>query len=417
HTTVVGPGGDPLEVQIRTIDMHRTSEYGIAAHWRYKEGSKNDNFEEKLTWLRSLLEWQNDMRDSRMFMENLKIDLFENQVFVFSPKGDVFSMPAAATPLDFAYQVHTNVGNHCIGAKVNGKIVPLDYQLKNGDICEILLNKSSGRPSLDWLSIVKTSSSKHKIKQWFRKEKKEENAVLGQEAVEAELSRQGMRPDAARGEAIEKIAKRLNYSSAADLFAAIGFGDASANSVVQRLRDEVRTDNVVDFAAVAKPLPAKRIARSKSGIRIAGVDDVLVRLSKCCSPVPGDPIMGFVTIGRGVSVHRADCPNVAYMNAAPERILEAAWAAATSITHAVDIEIEATDRPGLLQDVMGVCAELKTQVSTVNARVKRDKNALISLTAQISDLEHLHLLLRKFGALKEVRVVYRVTKREARVSG
>jgi guanosine-3',5'-bis(diphosphate) 3'-pyrophosphohydrolase len=416
HTTVVGPGGDPLEVQIRTLEMHRTSEYGIAAHWRYKENSRTDNFEQKLTWLRSLLEWQNDMRDSRMFMENLKLDLFENQVFVFSPKGDVYSMAAASTPLDFAYQVHTNVGNHCVGAKVNGKIVPLDYQLKNGDIAEILLNKANGRPSLDWLSIVKTSGAKHKIKQWFRKEKKEENAVLGQEAVEAELSRQGLRADAARGEALEKIASRLNYTSVPDLFAAIGFGDVNAGNVVQRLKEELKTSNVVDFATIAKPIPARRIARSKSGIRIAGVDDVLVRLSKCCSPVPGDPIMGFVTIGRGVSVHRADCPNVAYMNGAPERILEAQWADATSITHAVDIEIEAGDRAGLLQDVMGVCSELKTQVSTVNARVKRDKNALISLTAQISDLEHLHTLLRKFSHLKDVREVYRVTKREARVS-
>jgi guanosine-3',5'-bis(diphosphate) 3'-pyrophosphohydrolase len=416
HTTVIGPGGDPLEVQIRTLEMHRTSEYGIAAHWRYKEGSRTDNFEQKLTWLRSLLEWQNDMRDSRMFMENLKLDLFENQVFVFSPKGDVYSMASGSTPLDFAYQVHTNVGNHCVGAKVNGKIVPLDYQLKNGDIAEILLNKSSGRPSLDWLSIVKTSGAKHKIKQWFRKEKKEENAVLGQEAVEAELSRQAMRSDAARGEAIEKIANRLNYASVGDLYAAIGFGDVNASNVVQRLKDELKTYNVVDFAAIAKPAPARRVARSKSGIRIAGVDDVLVRLSKCCSPVPGDPIMGFVTIGRGVSVHRADCPNVAYMNGAPERILEAQWAVATSITHAVDIEIEAGDRAGLLQDVMGVCSEMHTQVSTVNARVKRDKNALISLTAQISDLDHLHTLLRKFSHLKDVRAVYRVTKREARVS-
>jgi len=299
---------------------------------------------------------------------------------------------------------------------VNGKIVPLDYQLKNGDIAEILLNKSSGRPSLDWLSIVKTSGAKHKIKQWFRKEQKEENAVLGQEAVEAELSRQALRPDAARGEAIEKIANRLNYANVSDLFAAIGFGDVNAGNVVQRLKEELKTYNVVDFATIAKPIPARRVARSKSGIRIAGVDDVLVRLSKCCSPVPGDPIMGFVTIGRGVSVHRADCPNVAYMNGAPERILEAQWADATSITHAVDIEIEAGDRAGLLQDIMGVCSEMHTQVSTVNARVKRDKKAVISLTAQISDLEHLHTLLRKFSHLKDVRVVYRVTKREARVS-
>jgi guanosine-3',5'-bis(diphosphate) 3'-pyrophosphohydrolase len=415
HTTVVGPGGDPLEVQIRTWEMHRTSEYGIAAHWRYKEGGKQDDHEQKLTWLRSLLEWQNDMRDSRMFMENLKLDLFETQVFIFSPKGDVFSMPAAATPLDFAYQVHTDVGHHCVGAKVNGKIVPLEYQLKNGDIVEVLTNKAS-RPSLDWLSIVRTGGAKHKIKQWFRKDRKEENTLAGQEHVEQELSRAQLRPDLARGEFIEKVAKRLNYNSVTDLFAAVGFGDVTAATVVTRLKEESKTDNVVDIAALPRPATTRRVARNSSGIRIAGVDDVLVRLSKCCSPVPGDPIMGFVTIGRGVSVHRADCPNTAYMNAAPERILEAEWLTKSALTHAVDIEIDANDRSGLLQDVLGIAAELKTQISSVNARAKRDKSALISITAQISDLDHLHTLLRKLSHIKEVRNVWRVTKREARIS-
>ncbi|HEY0613830.1 MAG TPA: bifunctional (p)ppGpp synthetase/guanosine-3',5'-bis(diphosphate) 3'-pyrophosphohydrolase [Candidatus Elarobacter sp.] len=415
HTTVVGPGGDPLEVQIRTWEMHRTSEYGIAAHWRYKEGGKKDDFEQKLTWLRSLLEWQNDMRDSRMFMENLKIDLFDSQVFVFSPKGDVFSMPANATPLDFAYQVHTDVGHHCVGAKVNGKIVPLESQIKNGDIVEILTNKSS-KPSLDWLSVVKTSGAKHKIKQWFRKDQKEENTLRGQELVEAELARGGLRPDLARGDAIEKVAHKLNYRTPTDLFAAVGFGDATAGNVVQRLREESKTDNVVAIP-LPRPAPARRIARNASGIRIAGVDDVLVRLSKCCSPVPGDPIMGFVTIGRGVSVHRGDCPNTAYMNEAPERILEAEWLDKSALTHSVDIEIEANDRNGLLQDVLGVAAELKTQINSVNARAKRDKSALISLTAQITDLDHLQKLLRKLNAIKDVRNVWRVTKREAKVSG
>ncbi|HEV2644343.1 MAG TPA: bifunctional (p)ppGpp synthetase/guanosine-3',5'-bis(diphosphate) 3'-pyrophosphohydrolase [Candidatus Elarobacter sp.] len=411
HTTVVGPGGDPLEVQIRTWEMHRTSEYGIAAHWRYKEGSKKD---EKLTWLRSLLEWQNDMRDSRTFMENLKLDLFDTQVFIFSPKGDVFSMPATATPLDFAYQVHTDVGHHCVGAKVNGKIVPLDSHIKNGDIVEVLTNKSS-RPSLDWLTIVKTSGAKHKIKQWFRKEKKEENTLRGQEAVEGELARAGLRLDVARGDAIEKVAQKLNYVNATDLYAAVGFGDVTASNVAQRLREESKADNVVAIP-LPRPSTARRVARNASGIRIAGVDDVLVRMSKCCSPVPGDPIMGFVTIGRGVSVHRADCPNTAYMNAAPERILEAEWLDQSSLTHAVDIEIEATDRSGLLQDVLGVAAGLKTAISSVKAGTKRDM-ALISLTVQISNIEHLHTLLRKLQSIKDVRNVWRVTKREARVSG
>ncbi|HKE36854.1 MAG TPA: bifunctional (p)ppGpp synthetase/guanosine-3',5'-bis(diphosphate) 3'-pyrophosphohydrolase, partial [Candidatus Baltobacteraceae bacterium] len=263
HTTVVGPTGEPLEIQIRTWEMHRTSEYGIAAHWRYKEGGKADQFENKLSWLRALLEWQKDMRDSRVFMENLKIDLFDTQVFVFSPRGDVFSMPAGGTPLDFAYSVHTDVGNHCVGAKVNGRIVPLDYQLNNGDICEILVNKSSARPSLDWLSVVKTSSAKHKIKQWFRKERREENVLAGQEALEQELVRSGLRVDIARGELIERIAKRLNFATPTDLFAAIGFGDQSAQAVANRIRDEVKSDNVVDLTKIRKPA-VRRSARKSS---------------------------------------------------------------------------------------------------------------------------------------------------------
>ncbi len=412
HTTVVGPSGDPLEIQIRTREMHRTGEYGIAAHWRYKEGGKADQFENKLSWLRALLEWQKDMRDSRVFMENLKLDLFDSQVFVFSPRGDVYSMVAGGTPLDFAYQVHTDVGNHCVGAKVNGRIVPLDYQMQNGDICEILVNKSSGRPSLDWLSLVKTSSAKHKVKQWFRKERREENVLAGQEALEQELARAGLRTDAARGELIERIAGRLNYATPTDLFAAIGFGDASAQAVANRVRDEIKHDNVVDLTKIGRKAPARKSVRRSSGVRIAGVDDVLVRLSKCCSPVPGDPIMGYVTIGRGVSIHRADCPNVGFMNATPERIMQAQWISDAGLTHLVDIEVEADDRSQLLQDIMGVFSALKTQVSSVNARVRKDAVAVASLTVQIRDLDHLHTLLTKLEALKTVRRVYRVTKRE-----
>jgi GTP pyrophosphokinase len=412
HTTVVGPSGDPLEIQIRTWEMHRTSEYGIAAHWRYKEGGKADQFENKLSWLRALLEWQKDMRDSRVFMENLKLDLFDTQVFVFSPRGDVYSIPAGGTPLDFAYQVHTDVGNHCVGAKVNGRIVPLDYAMQNGDICEILVNKSSGRPSLDWLSIVKTSSAKHKIKQWFRKERREENVLAGEEALEQELARAGLRTDVARGALLERIAARLNYASPTDLYAAIGFGDASAQAVANRVREEFKHDNVVDLTKIGrKPAPRKSPRRS-SGVRIAGVDDVMVRLSKCCSPVPGDPIIGYVTIGRGVSVHRADCPNVAFMNATPERILQSQWLDDAGLTHGVDIEVEADDRTQLVQDIMAVFAELKTQVSSVNARVRKDGVAVTSLTVQIRDLDHLHKLLTKLETLKNVRRVYRVTKRE-----
>jgi guanosine-3',5'-bis(diphosphate) 3'-pyrophosphohydrolase len=412
HTTVVGSKGDPLEIQIRTREMHRTSEYGIAAHWRYKEGGKQDQFENKLSWLRALLEWQKDMRDSRTFMENLKLDLFDSQVFVFSPRGDVYSVPAGGSPLDFAYNVHTDVGNHCVGAKVNGRIVPLDYQLQNGDICEILVNKATGRPSLDWLSIVKTSSAKHKIKQWFRREKRSENVLSGQEALEAELVRHQVRLDAVRGDLVDRIAKKMNYPSAADLFAAIGFGDVSLQTVAKRLRDELRADNVVDLSKVSRRPVTRRVTRGASGVRISGVDDVLVRLSKCCSPVPGDPIIGYVTIGRGVSVHRADCPNVAYISATPDRMLQAQWSYASEMTHAVDVEIEASDRPQLLQDIMAVFAEKKTQVNSVTARVRRDGVAVTSLNLQIRDLDHLHALITRLERLKGVRRVYRVTKRE-----
>jgi GTP pyrophosphokinase len=413
HTTVVGPSGDPLEIQIRTWEMHRTGEYGIAAHWRYKEGGKADQFENKLSWLRALLEWQKDMRDSRVFMENLKLDLFDSQVFVFSPRGDVYSIVAGGTPLDFAYQVHTDVGNHCVGAKVNGRIVPLDYQMQNGDICEILVNKSSGHPSLDWLSVVKTSSAKHKVKQWFRKERREENVLAGQEALEQELARAGLRTDLARGELLERIASRLNYATPTDLYAAIGFGDASAQAIANRVRDEVKQhDNVVDLTKIGRKPPARKGVRARSGVLIAGVDDVLVRLSKCCSPVPGDPIIGYVTIGRGVSVHRADCPNVGYMNAMPERIMQAQWVTDAGLTHCVDLEVEADDRTQLLQDIMSVFSELKTQVSSVNARVRKDTVAVASLTVQIRDLDHLHKLLTRLQTLKGVRRVYRVTKRE-----
>jgi GTP pyrophosphokinase len=309
--------------------------------------------------------------------------------------------------------VHTDVGNHCVGAKVNGRIVPFDSQLNNGDICEILVNKTSGRPSLDWLSIVKTSSAKHKIKQWFRKERREENVLVGQEALEHELARAGVRVDVARGELLERIATRLNYATPTDLYAAIGFGDASAQAIANRIRDEAKSGNVVDLTKIGRKPAVRRNLRKSSGVRIAGVDDVLVRLSKCCSPVPGDPIIGYVTIGRGVSIHRADCPNVAYMNATPERIQQAEWTRANAaLTHAVDVEVEAEDRPQLLQDIMAVFAESKTQVSSVTARVRRDGLALASLTIQIRDLEHLHNVLVKLESLENVRRVYRVTKRE-----
>ena len=411
HTTVVGPSGDPLEIQIRTWEMHRTSEYCIAAHWRYKEGGKADQFENKLSWLRALLEWQKDMRDSRVFMENLKLDLFDTQVFVFSPRGDVYSIPAGGTPLDFAYQVHTDVGNHCVGAKVNGRIVRWTMRCRTATFAKSWSTNRAG--GLRWtgspsskLRAPSTRSSNGSARSGARR------TSLPAKSLEQELARAGLRTDVARGALLERIAARLNYASPTDLYAAIGFGDASAQAVANRVREEFKHDNVVDLTKIGrKPVPRKSPRRS-SGVRIAGVDDVMVRLSKCCSPVPGDPIIGYVTIGRGVSVHRADCPNVAYMNATPERILQSQWLDDAGLTHGVDIEVEADDRSQLVQDIMAVFAELKTQVSSVNARVRKDGVAVTSLTVQIRDLDHLHKLLTKLETLKNVRRVYRVTKRE-----
>ncbi len=417
HTTVIGPGGDPIEIQIRTLDMHRSSEYGIAAHWRYKEGGASDDFDQKLAWLRSLLEWQEDMRDSREFMENLKLDLFNNQVFVFTPKGDVMGFPAGSTPLDFAYHVHTSIGHHCIGAKINGKIVPLDYQLHTGDICEALVNKSSPGPSLDWLSICKTSSAKHKIKQWFRKNRREENIVAGRETLERELARNQL-AHIATPQFLTKVGARFNCSTIEDLYAGIGFGDVSVASLLGRLREQAKREKVV-------PLPLERQAvstrkpreRQASGVRVRGTDNVPIRFARCCTPVPGDAIVGFITQGKGVSVHRVNCPNVAGLSAQPERLIDVSWDVSPTDSHLVDVEIEALDRPGLLQDIMGVLSEQKTNATSVTARVKRDRTATVACSLEIRDLDHLSSILKKVNKVRDVRSAYRVTKREARAGG
>ena len=417
HTTVIGPGGDPIEIQIRTWEMHRTSEYGIAAHWRYKEGGRGDDFDEKLTWLRSLLEWQEETHDSREFIERLKVDLFANQVFVFTPKGDVMGLPSGATPIDFAYHVHTNVGHHCVGAKVNGKIVPLDYQLHTGDICEALVNKSSPGPSLDWLSICKTSSAKHKIKQWFRKNRREENVAAGRETLERELARNQL-TQIATPQALTKAAGRFNCSTLDDLYAGIGFGDISVASLLGRLREEDKREKVVPLPLQRQTAPTRKTRdRQASGVRVRGTDNVPIRFARCCTPVPGDAIVGFITQGKGVSIHRLSCPNIVGLSAQPERLIDVGWDVSPTESHLVDVEIEALDRPGLLQDIMSVLSEQKTNATSVTARVKRDRTATIACSLEIRDLDHLSSILKKVNKVRDVRSAYRVTKREARAGG
>ncbi|HHY78228.1 MAG TPA: bifunctional (p)ppGpp synthetase/guanosine-3',5'-bis(diphosphate) 3'-pyrophosphohydrolase, partial [Clostridiales bacterium] len=329
HTTVIGPDGEPIEVQIRTWDMHRTAEYGIAAHWKYKEGKASQNeFDEKLQWLRQMLEWQNEVRDTKEFMETLKIDLVIDEVYVFTPKGDVIDLPVGSTPIDFAYKIHSAVGNKCIGAKVNGKIVPLDYELQNGDIVEIITSASSNGPSRDWLKIVKSSQAKNKIRQWFKKEKREENIIKGKELLDKEIKRLSTSLSInIKNEWLENICKRIGFQSLDDLYASLGYGGLTLNQVMTRLKDEIRKNHKIDIKEeeqlekkILKPGHTRR-KKSNTGIKVKGIENILVRFSKCCNPVPGDEIIGYITKGRGVSIHRKDCPNTKDLLVEPERII------------------------------------------------------------------------------------------------
>ena len=361
HTTVMGFGGEPFEIQIRTLEMHRTAEYGIAAHWKYKEGGKSGgkDFEKRLAWLRQILEWQTEVRDTKEFMETLKIDVFSDVVFVFTPKGDVIELPAGSIPIDFAYRIHSDIGHRCIGAKVNGRIVPLDYELKNGDIVEILTSKQAHGPGRDWLKLVKTSQAKNRIRQWFKKEKREENLQRGRELLEREFKKQGL--DAAelfKADRFTDIVKRFNMSQAEDLLLAIGEGAISPLQVITKLKDELlklrkQQEETLfpDFQADLKKKPA--YGKPQQGIMVRGVDDVMIRLSRCCNPLPGDSIIGYVTRGRGVSIHRTDCPNATYHLQEEEgRIVDVTWDDSTESTYQVEIEVLAMDRARLTTDIM-----------------------------------------------------------------
>lgn len=414
HTTVIGTRGQPLEIQIRTWEMHRTSEYGIAAHWRYKEGPRGDkDFDQKLSWLRQLLDWQQDLRDPREFMETLKMDVFSDEVFVFTPKGDVIDLPAGSIPLDFAYRVHTDVGHRCIGARVNGKLVPLEYKLNNGDIVEILTSKQSG-PSRDWLNIVGSSETRNKIRQWFKKEKREENIIKGRELLERESRRLGYDfKEITKGERLVECAKKLNISGEDELLASLGYGGITAHGVMIKLieayKKEIKSTTPPDISQLLADLKPKRTTRSKAshGILVKGESGVMVKLSRCCNPVPGDPIVGYITRGRGVSIHRADCTNIVPSQEDYDRIIEVSWDAATDDVYRVTVEVSAMDRPGMLTDIMMVTSEIKLNVSSVNAKVLKNKMATITLCLEISSLSQLEQVMTKMRRIKDVYSVHR----------
>lgn len=396
--------------------MHRTAEYGIAAHWKYKEGITSDDLGDRLKWLREIIEFQKQTSDAKEFMETVKIDLFSDEVFVFTPKGTVIDLPIDSTPIDFAYRIHTDIGNKCVGAKVNGKMVPLDYKLKTGDIVEIITSSTSKGPSRDWLNIAKSSQAKSKIKQYFKRIYKEENIEKGKELIEKELRRQKIPySDAMKSDVIDVVLKRFNYAQIDDIYATIGSGALSASLVVGKIKEELFKDKekeeVKNIAEVEQKKYTQRERKRegvKQGIEVKGEKDLLVRFAKCCNPVPGDEIIGFITKGRGVSIHRKDCTNFKHLSEVePERVIEARWTGEHTSSFVADIQIEATDRTGLLADITNTIVNAKVSVKAINARTNRKNTATIHLSLEVLNTEQLEKIMRDFRKLTGVIDVYR----------
>ena len=417
HTTVIGTRGQPVEIQIRTWEMHHIAEYGVAAHWRYKEGNQTANkdaFDEKMGWLRNLLEWQ-DTSNPQEFVNALKLDAFSDEVFVFSPRGDVIDLPQGAIPIDFAYRIHTDVGHRCVGAKINGKIVPLDYRLKNGDIVEIITSKT-GKPSLDWLNIVGSSESRSKIRNWFKKENREENIEKGLEALERECKRLNHDWKTLNvGGRLGRVAKQMNAGSEDDLAAAVGYGGFAVNTVLIKLLELQKKDlqkqeeQNTSLVMLEKLKPRKPVKHSGTGILVKGEPGLLVRLAKCCSPVPGDPIIGFITRGRGVSVHRADCPNVTHGQSDVDRLIDVEWDYEGDERFEVNMEIVAYDRTGIMAEIMAALAEMKISILSINAKTSDTKNVVIHMGISIKDLAQFEFIATKIRRLKDVYAVERYT--------
>ena len=416
HTTVIGTMGQPVEIQIRTWEMHRVSEYGVAAHWRYKEGNKSGDkdFDQKVAWLRQVLEWQ-DTSNPTELVNALKLDVFSGEVFVFTPKGDVVKLPIGYVPLDFAYRVHTDVGHRCVGAKVNGKIVPLDYTLQNGDIVDIITSKT-GRPSLDWLNIVGSSESKSKIRNWFKRENKAENIEKGLEALEKEAKRLNYSWKELIGDnRLQQVTKQLKAGTEEEMFAACGYGGIPVSTVLLRLIELYKkskeaeeskrsTEQIIEKLKAQGP----KTTKNGTGVLVKGEAGVMVRMAKCCSPVPGDDIIGYITRGRGVSIHRSDCTSLGHTPEDLERMIEVSWDGSSGESFHVGIDIQAYDRNGLLMEVMAVLSELKITITNINAKVQEDtKTVSINVVVDIRDISQLDFVMTKLRRIREVYTVQR----------
>ena len=406
HTKVIGPKGEPLEIQIRTWDMHKTAEFGVAAHWQYKEsGTGDEQYGRKLAWLRQqLFDWHADSKDHIEFLTSVTEDLFTDQVFVFTPKGDVIDLAAGSTPVDFAYRIHSDLGNHCAGAKVNGRIVPLSHKFNNGDIVEIV-SRRNVKPSLDWLNFVKTSTARSRIKAYFRKLRYGESVTKGRELLEREIERQGLnRDELLKPEHLGRVVESTNVQSEEDLFAAIGYGHTAPLTVVHKL------------SAVQPPTEGLAVSGKRDGeearpsIVAGGVDDVAIRRSRCCTPIPGDEVVGYVTRGRGITLHRKGCPNIEpYSEKEPDRLVEVEWKQSSGERFTAGIRIEALDRVGLLNDISVVFSETKTNISSAKIKAHPNKTASFDLTVEVDDLDHLKNLMTRVGGLSDILEVRRAS--------
>jgi GTP pyrophosphokinase len=436
HTTVIGPNGKPVELQIRTFDMHRRAEYGIAAHWKYKQEAvagtskvrsdqprttgKDDHLND-MAWLRQLLDWQKETEDPGEFLESLRFDLSRNEVFVFTPKGDVIALPAGATPVDFSYAVHTEVGHRTIGARVNGRLVPLESTLDNGDLVEVFTSKAPGAgPSRDWLNFVKSPRARNKIRAWFSKERRDEAIEQGKDAIVRAMRKQNLPIQRIlTGDSLVTLAHEMRYSDISALYAAIGEGHVSAQNIVQKLvqalgGEEAATEEIDESVPPSHGRGRKRRTNADPGVVVKGVEDVWVKLARCCTPVPGDPIIGFVTRGSGVSVHRSDCVNVESLSREPERILEVEWAPTQSSVFLVAIQVEALDRSRLLSDVTRVLSDQHVNILSAAVQTSRDRVATSRFTFEMGDPKHLGHVLKAVRGVEGVYDVYRVTSARSR---
>ena len=421
HTTVMGQNGIPFEVQIRTKEMHEVAEYGIAAHWKYKQNGQGAGDEGRYEWVRRLLENQ-EGADAEDFIHSLKVDMFADEVFVFTPRGDVINLPAGATPIDFAYNIHSAVGNHMVGAKVNGRLVPFDTRLKNGDIVEVVTSQSAHGPSRDWVKIARSSNARSKIRQWFKRERRDENIVNGRSSFESELKRCGVTlKELTAEENLPGILKRLSFKSLDDMYAAIGYGGVTSLKLIGRLREDIQrilhqhqAERQAEVPVEGQPevtRPAVPVREhSEQGIVVEGLSNCLVKFSKCCSPVPGDEIVGFITRGYGVSVHRKDCPNADPARRPPEeagRWIKVSWGGKTRESYRTNLQVVSKDRPNLLVDISTILSAAKVHVSSLNARSTADGFALISLAVDVSDSQQLQAVMRR---LEQISGVMRVTR-------